>query len=70
MSQDHGEDTLKHHRAAAALACLVAAGPAVAYDGWHLEHAITFPGKSSGWDYVSFDAMNDHVFLGHRKDGL
>ena len=61
---------MKHHRAAAALACLVTAGPAFAYDGWHLEHATTIPGKASGWDYVSFDAKNDHVFLGHRKDGL
>ena len=53
-----------------AIAAVIAASPAFAYDGWHLEHAVTLEGPSSGWDYVSFDAANDHVFLGHRKDGL
>ncbi len=54
-----------------ALAVVAAfAGPAWAYDGWHLEHAVTIDGKASGWDYVSFDQGTDHVFLGHRKEGL
>ena len=61
---------MKNHRTILALACVTAAGPALAYDGWHLEHAATIPGKASGWDYVSFDAKNGHVFLGHRKEGL
>ena len=49
---------------------LAIAGPAAAYDGWHLEHAATIDGKASGWDYVSFDANSDRVFIGHRKEGL
>ena len=57
-------------RAIIAAAALGLAGPAAAYDGWHLDHATTLGGKASGWDYVSFDAKNDHVFIGHRKDGL
>ena len=52
----------------AAIAAL--AGPAWATDGWHLKHAVTIDGKASGWDYVSFDQGTDHVFLGHRKEGL
>ena len=61
---------MKAHHATAALAALAIAGPALAYDGWHLEHAVTLEGKGAGWDYVSFDAKNDHVFIGHRKEGL
>lgn len=61
---------MKSYQAVAALAVLGIAGPALAYDGWHLERAVTLDGKASGWDYVSFDAANDHVFIGHRKDGL
>ena len=61
---------MKWHHATAALAALGIAGPAFAYDGWHLEHAVTLDGKTSAWDYVSFDAKTDHVFIGHRKDGL
>ena len=61
---------MKRRLAVIAFAGLATAGPALAYDGWHLEQAVTVPGKASGWDYVAFDAKNDHVFLGHRKEGL
>jgi hypothetical protein len=44
--------------------------PALAFDGWHLENATVIDGKASGWDYVSFDQATNHVFLGHRKEGL
>ena len=61
---------MKWHHATAAIALMAGTGSALAYDGWHLEHAATIAGKGAGWDYVSFDAKNDHVFVGHRKEGL
>ncbi len=61
---------MKWHHVAAAIAVSGMAGPALAYDGWHLEKAVTLDGKASGWDYVSFDPANGHVFIGHRKEGL
>ncbi|GLS18160.1 hypothetical protein GCM10007874_11760 [Labrys miyagiensis] len=44
--------------------------PALAFDGWRLQHATTIDGKGSGYDYVSVDSTTHHVFLGHRKEGL
>ena len=44
--------------------------PARAADGWHLVDATTIEGKGSAWDYVAFDEAGNHVFLGHRKEGL
>ncbi len=61
---------MRWHYATVALVAFGTAVPALAYDGWHLEHAVTLEGKAAGWDYVSFDAKNDHVFIGHRKEGL
>ncbi len=49
---------------------LLAALPARAYDGWHLQQATVIPGKAAAWDYVSFDPGTAHLFIGHRKDGL
>lgn len=53
-----------------AATALVPASMASAQDGWHLKSATTIEGKASGWDYVSFDQGTNHVFLGHRKEGL
>jgi hypothetical protein len=50
-------------------ACLPASFASAA-DGWHLKTATTIDGKASAWDYVSFDQGTNHVFLGHRKEGL
>ena len=61
---------MRWHQAIAALGIVAGTGPALAYDGWHLEHAATIAGKGAGWDYVSFDAGSGHVFIGHRKEGL
>ncbi len=61
---------MKWHHATAVMAIMAGTGPALAYDGWHLEHAATIDGKGAGWDYVSFDAKSDRVFVGHRKEGL
>jgi hypothetical protein len=44
--------------------------PAAAFDGWHLEDATPIAGKGSGWDYVSLDATRNHLFIGHRAQGL
>jgi hypothetical protein len=52
------------------LAAALSAASAMAYDGLHLISSATFASTNAGWDYVSYDAANKHVFLGHRKDGL
>ena len=46
------------------------AATAMAFDGLHLQSSVTFQSSNAAWDYVSYDAANKHVFLGHRKDGL
>ena len=43
---------------------------AFAFDGWHQESSITIAGKGSAWDYLSFDATNNRLFVGRRKGGL
>ncbi|WP_237479131.1 YncE family protein [Lichenibacterium dinghuense] len=55
---------------ATAIAGLGLAGPAAAYDGWHLEKATVVPGPGSAWDYLAMDDANDHLMIGHRKQGL
>ena len=52
----------------AALALLVQ--PAAAFDGWHVEQASVIEGRTGAWDYLSLDAANGRLFIGHRKDGL
>ncbi|MEO5735750.1 MAG: hypothetical protein ABIN96_05485, partial [Rubrivivax sp.] len=44
--------------------------PAQAFDGWQVEHAVSIPGKASGWDYLAIDEARDHLFIGHRSEGL
>lgn len=51
-------------------ALLVCAHTAHAFDGWHQLDATALPGPSTAWDYVSLDAQNNHLFIGHRKTGL
>ncbi len=46
------------------------ASAAFAFDGWHTENITTIPGKAAGYDYITYDAANKHVFLGHRGEGL
>jgi DNA-binding beta-propeller fold protein YncE len=55
-----------------AAVCLAGAlsTPALAFDGWHQVSATTIEGKPSTFDYISFDAATNHLFLGHRKEGL
>ena len=48
----------------------LAGAPAAAFDGWHLESATTIEGKGSAWDYLTFDAATNRLFIGHRKEGL
>jgi hypothetical protein len=43
---------------------------AYAADGWHVESVTPVQVKTPGFDYISYDAGTNHVFLGHRKDGL
>lgn len=59
-------------RLAAALTLALGAlcAPAQAFDGWKLENATAIPGKNSAWDYVSLDAMANHLFIGRRGNGL
>ena len=51
-------------------ATLLVATPALAFDGWHTENVTSIPSKTSGYDYISYDAVNKHLFLGHRGEGL
>jgi WD40 repeat protein len=49
---------------------LAIASPAFAFDGWHQESATAIPSKNAGYDYISYDAKGNRLFLGHRKEGL
>jgi WD40 repeat protein len=49
---------------------LAISSPAFAFDGWHQESATAIPGKNAGYDYISHDAKNNRLFIGHRKEGL
>ena len=44
--------------------------PAMAFDGWRQQSATVIEGKASGFDYITFDATKNRLFLGRRKDGL
>jgi WD40 repeat protein len=61
---------MKHLYLLAASIGVAIASPAFAFDGWHQESATTIPSKNAGYDYISFDAKSNRVFLGHRKEGL
>src|SRR5690242_10592790 len=43
---------------------------AYALDGWHIDRTTTLAANSPGYDYISYDAGTNKVFLGHRKEGL
>ena len=51
-------------------AAAIAAAPALAFDGWHLENATTIDNKTATYDYIAFDAGTKMLYLGHRKEGL
>ncbi|GGH19094.1 hypothetical protein GCM10007036_21740 [Alsobacter metallidurans] len=53
-----------------AILAMLLASPAWAYDGWHLEKAIPVASGTAAFDYITFDAQGQRVFVGHRKDGL
>ena len=55
---------------AAAAAALLTAFPAAAFDGWHQESAVTLESKTATFDYITYDSGTNHIFLGHRKEGL
>jgi hypothetical protein len=54
----------------AGLCAGLAITPALAFDGWHQESATTLESKTAGFDYISYDASKNRLFLGHRKEGL
>ncbi|MEO8809928.1 MAG: YncE family protein [Rhodanobacter sp.] len=37
---------------------------------YHLGSAVTLPGKAPGWDYLTYDAVRGHLFIGRRHDGV
>ena len=43
---------------------------AYALDGWRIENTTPLAAKTPGFDYISYDAGTNKVFLGHRKEGL
>ncbi len=51
-------------------ASLLIATPALAFDAWHTENVTAIPGKAAGYDYITYDAANKHLLLGHRGEGL
>jgi len=55
---------------AALVATLMLSAPAFAFDGWHTENVTMLPSKTASYDYITYDAANKHVFLGHRGEGL
>jgi len=48
----------------------LAAGPAAAFDGWHLEGSTAIEGTGAAWDYVTFDQSHGRLYIGHRREGL
>jgi hypothetical protein len=60
--------TTKYIAAAAILAASVL--PALAFDGYHQLDATTIDSKGASWDYVRLDAGRQHLYIGHRKEGL
>lgn len=44
--------------------------PAQAFDGWAIESAVNVPGQGSSWDYLTLDEPRQHLFIGHRGEGL
>lgn len=61
---------MKRIALAALAAALAAAAPAYAFDGWHQVGAVAVPSGTSAWDYVSYEAARQRLFIGHRKEGL
>ncbi|HEY0420187.1 MAG TPA: hypothetical protein VGC80_11790 [Acetobacteraceae bacterium] len=55
---------------AAAMTAALAQGPALAFDGWHLQQATVIPGPGAAWDYVTLDEARGRLFIGHRSLGL
>ncbi len=56
-----------------ALAALLGASlfaRASAFDGWFIESAVPVPGQGSSWDYLALDEQRNHLFIGHRSEGL
>jgi DNA-binding beta-propeller fold protein YncE len=60
--------------AAAAAACAWAAlcgwTGAQAAPGYRLESAVTLPGHSPGWDYLTVDPGRSYLFIGRRAQGV
>lgn len=54
-----------------ALFCLaLLPSPVGATQFYHLGSAVTLPGKAPGWDYLTYDAVRSHLFIGRRHDGV
>jgi hypothetical protein len=49
---------------------LVLSTSGYALDGWHVESTTPIEAKTPGFDYISYDASTNKVFLGHRKEGM
>ncbi|QIL74350.1 hypothetical protein G7048_28235 (plasmid) [Diaphorobacter sp. HDW4B] len=43
---------------------------ASAFDGWYIESATPVPGQGGSWDYLALDEGRQHLFIGHRSEGL
>ena len=50
--------------------CLALAAPALAFDGYRQIDATMIPSNGASWDYLRIDAGRQHIYIGHRKEGL
>ena len=61
-------NTIRTIATAALVAC--SALSAQAFDGYRQLDATTIESKGASWDYVRLDAGRQHLYIGHRKEGL
>ncbi|TRZ76213.1 MAG: hypothetical protein D4R93_03665 [Deltaproteobacteria bacterium] len=65
-----GDAMNKKYALLTAVLLLLAVTPAFAFDRWHTENVTFIASKTSGYDYITYDAVTKRLFLGHRGEGL
>ncbi len=61
---------MKNLTRAGMLAAIAWAMPAMAEMTFVAGPVITLPSTNTGWDYITLDAKNNHLFIARRLDGL
>ena len=70
LIKTRGDTMNKKYALLTVVLLLLAATPALAFDGWHTENVTFLESKASGFDYITYDPGTKHLFLGHRAAGL